>query len=34
MMRTHAKYSPIAHEVAALYEGGATRGEREMVSSR
>lgn len=27
MMRTHAKYSPIAHEVAALYEGNAKKTE-------
>lgn len=34
MMRTHAKYSPIAHEVAALFEAGAPRAAREAQAVR
>jgi 5,5'-dehydrodivanillate O-demethylase len=34
MMRTHARYSPIAHEVAALFEGKAAREGRETAPAR
>jgi 5,5'-dehydrodivanillate O-demethylase len=34
MMRTHAKYSPIAHEVAALFEGKAPAAAREAQAMR